>query len=246
MKSVAKAERLLSLLQTLRRHRYPVTGNRLSAELGISLRTLYRDIASLTARGAHIDGSPGIGYLLRPGFLLPPLMLTQEEIEALVLGARWVSRHADPSLQEAAMDLLAKVEAVLPAGLRQEMASSSLFVGPSQDAHMRDRELALIRKAIRTESKLTICYLDSANEETRRTVWPFALGYFDRSLILVAWCELRQDYRHFRSDRIRKFTTLPESYPRSRRSLLQEWQTQQGIPPAAPKPRAASRTTDRI
>jgi predicted DNA-binding transcriptional regulator YafY len=246
MKSAAKAERLLYLLQTLRRHRYPVKGKDLSAELGVSLRTLYRDIAALTAQGAHIDGSPGVGYLLRPGFLLPPLMLTQDEIEALVLGSRWVSRHADASLQEAATDLLAKVEAILPARLRHEMESSGLIVGPPQDAHMRDRELALIRKAIRAESKLNIRYLDLANVETNRSVWPFALAYFDRSLILAAWCELRHDYRHFRTDRIREITTLSERYPRPRRSLLQEWQTQQGIPQADSTPRAPSRTTDRI
>jgi predicted DNA-binding transcriptional regulator YafY len=246
VKSFAKAERLLHLLQTLRRHRYPVTGKDLSAELGVSLRTLYRDIAALAAQGAHIDGSPGIGYLLRPGFLLPPLMLTQEEIEALVLGSRWVSRHADSSLQEAATDLLAKVEAILPADLRQDMSSSGLIVGPPQDAPMRDRELALIRKAIRAESKLNIRYLDLADEETCRTVWPFALAYFDRALILAAWCELRQDYRHFRTDRIREITALSDRYPRNRRSLLQEWQTQQGIPRADAKSPAASRTADRI
>lgn len=246
MKSFAKAERLLHLLQTLRRHRYPVTGKDLAEELGVSLRTLYRDIAALSAQGAHIDGSPGVGYLLRPGFLLPPLMLTQEEIEALVLGSRWVSRNADPDLEDAAAGLLAKIEAVLPAELRREMESSGLLVGPGPDPPMRDRELALIRKAIRTESKLKIRYLDLEDEETRRTIWPFALAYFNRALILAAWCELRQGYRHFRTDRIREFSTLQERYPRSRRALLQEWQTQQGIPRPRSESPAASRTTDRI
>ncbi len=246
MKSFAKAERLLHLLQTLRRHRYPVTGKDLAEQLGVSLRTLYRDIAALSAQGAHIDGSPGIGYLLRPGFLLPPLMLTQEEIEALVLGSRWVSRNADPDLEEAAAGLLAKIEAVLPAALRQEMASSGLLVGPPQDPPMRDRELALIRKAIRTESKLKIRYLDMEDEETRRTIWPFALAYFNRALIVAAWCELRQGYRHFRTDRICEFSTLHVHYPRSRRTLLQEWQTQHGIPPPGSKSRASSSTADRI
>ena len=137
MKSLAKAERLLHLLQTLRRHRYPVTGNELSTELGVSLRTLYRDIAALTAQGAHIDGSPGVGYLLRPGFLLPPLMLTQEEIEALVLGSRWVSRNGDEELQAAAQDLLAKIESILPAELRQEIASSGLMIGPQRERRCR-------------------------------------------------------------------------------------------------------------
>ncbi len=251
MKSFAKAERLLHLLQTLRRHRYPVTGKDLAEELGVSLRTLYRDIAALSAQGAHIDGSPGVGYLLRPGFLLPPLMLTQEEIEALVLGSRWVSRNGDEDLQAAAQDLLAKIESILPAELRQDIASSGLMIGPPRDKPMPDRELASIRKAIRTQSKLKIRYLDSADEETLRTVWPFALAWFDGSLILAAWCELRQDYRHFRTDRICEFT-LKDRYPRSRTALLQEWQTQMGIAPSAsrrragPEQRSVSSTADRI
>jgi predicted DNA-binding transcriptional regulator YafY len=245
MKSRAKAERLLHLLQTLRRHRYPVVGKDLAEELGISLRTLYRDIAALAAQGANIDGSPGVGYLLRPGFLLPPLMLTQEEIEALVLGSRWVEQRGDPALQQAASDLLAKVESILPAELRQEMISSGLMIGPSPDKPMADRELALIRKAIRNESKLNMRYADMADEETSRTVWPFALGWFDHSLILAAWCELRQGYRHFRTDRIRQFTALAERYPRSRRALLQEWQANRGIPLEKTE-RKPMRTTDRI
>jgi predicted DNA-binding transcriptional regulator YafY len=239
MTHTAKAERLLRLLQTLRRHRYPVTGKTLSEELGVSLRTLYRDIAALAAQGAHVEGSPGVGYLLRPGFLLPPLMLTQEEIEALVLGSRWVSRNGDRDLQEAAVDLLAKVEAVLPANLREEMISSGLMVGPPRETPIGDRELAAIRKAIRAQSKLKMGYLDADDEETQRTVWPFALGYFNSSLILAAWCELRQDYRHFRIDRIQRFTALSEQYPRNRRSLLQEWQTKQGIPQAGLQRRPA-------
>lgn len=247
MKSLAKAERLLRLLQTLRRHRYPVLGKDLAEELGISLRTLYRDVAALVVQGAHIDGSPGVGYLMRPGFLLPPLMLTQEEVEALVLGSRWVSQRGDPVLQEAAADLLAKVEAILPSELRQEMASSGLLIGPtSEDTPMPDRDLALIRKAIRNESKLSMCYLDSSDEETRRVVWPFALGFFDHALILAAWCELRQDYRHFRTDRVRSFTVTAERYPRSRRTLLQEWEAKRGIPIAGSRRATPSRTADRI
>jgi predicted DNA-binding transcriptional regulator YafY len=247
MKSLAKAERLLCLLQTLRRHRYPVLGKDLAEELGISLRTLYRDVAALVAQGAHIDGSPGVGYLLRPGFLLPPLMLTQEEVEALVLGARWVKQRGDPVLQEAATDLLAKMEAVLPSELRQEMASSGLLIGPAAEyTPMPDRDLALIRKAIRSESKLSMCYIDSGDEETRRIVWPFALGFFDHALILAAWCELRQDYRHFRIDRIRAFTVTAERYPRSRRAMLQEWQANRGIPAAGSRKSSPSRTADRI
>jgi predicted DNA-binding transcriptional regulator YafY len=245
MNSSAKAERLLRLLQTLRRNRYPVTGKRLSDEFGISLRTLYRDIAALSAQGARIDGSPGIGYLLRPGFLLPPLMLTHEEIEALVLGSRWVARRADPELQEAAENLLTKIETVLPTNLRHELTDSGLLVGPARETPLNNRALALLRKAIRTESKLRIRYRDLAGEETLRTVWPFALGYFDHVLILAAWCELRQDYRHFRTDGVRESAMLEEKFPRNRVSLLQEWRVKHDIPsPGArstPRPATADR-----
>ncbi len=238
-------------MQMLRRQRYPVSGAELAEEAGISLRTLYRDIDALQNQGAHIDGSPGVGYFLRPGFMLPPLMLTQEEIEALVLGSRWVLRNGDPDLHAAAANLLAKVDAVLPAELRRSMDSSSLLVGPAREAPMRARELAVVRKAIRTESKLNIRYVDLADGETRRTVWPFALAYFDRALILAAWCELRQGYRHFRTDRIREFTLIDERYPRNRRTLLKEWQMQHGVPPSAvellvkPRTRAIPEWVDR-
>jgi predicted DNA-binding transcriptional regulator YafY len=230
-------------METLRRFRYPVKGAELAEEAGVSLRTLYRDIASLQAQGARIDGSPGLGYLMRPGFVLPPLMLSTEEVEALVLGSRWVKQHADPELQEAAADLLTKIEAVLPPEMRREMESSGLLVGPPRDTPMKQRELSQIRKAIRTESKLQIRYLDLGDEETRRTVWPFALAYFDQALILAAWCELRKDYRHFRTDRICEFNVAAEKYPRNRRVLLEEWRAQRGVAREEVKrrPRAADR-----
>jgi predicted DNA-binding transcriptional regulator YafY len=220
---MSRAERLLSLLEKLRLHRYPVRGEELARQAGVSLRTLYRDIALLQAQGAHIDGSPGVGYLLRPGFVLPPLMLTEEEIEALVLGSRWVSRHADADLQDAAVALLAKVEAVLPAGLRQQMASNGLLVPRGKLAPATQPHLPQFRKAIRAQLRLTLIYEDAAGAGTERTVWPFALAYFDDSLVLAAWCELRQDYRHFRTDRVRSFK-VGEPYARPRRALLTEWQ----------------------
>lgn len=232
-------------METLRRHRYPVKGCELAESLSVSLRTLYRDIAALQAQGARVEGSPGIGYLLRPGFVLPPLMLTYEEAEALVLGSRWVARNADEDLRRAADALLAKIEAVVPAELRQEMASSGLLVGPDRDLPMRDSDLARIRKAIRAQSKLAIRYIDLADEETSRTVWPFALAFFNRALILAVWCELRQDFRHFRTDRILEFKTLDERYPRNRRSLLDEWRARQTFSVSEGENSADSNTPDR-
>ena len=127
---MSRSERLFDLLQALRRHRRPVSGATLAAETGVSLRTLYRDIASLQAQGAHIEGEAGLGYVLKPGFMLPPMMFSAEEIEALVLGSRWVAKVADGKLATAASDALAKIAAVLPADLRDETDTSTLLVGP--------------------------------------------------------------------------------------------------------------------
>jgi predicted DNA-binding transcriptional regulator YafY len=235
---MSRAERLLSLLELLRRHRRPVSGAALAGSLGISLRTLYRDIASLQAQGAAIDGAPGFGYVLQPGFVLPPLMFTPDEIEALVLGSRWVAERADPRLGGAARQALAKIAAVLPAEARQLLDGASLLVGPAVDdapageLSAGDADLAGLRGAIRAEHKLELRYRDAQGRETVRSVWPIALGFFDRSRVLVAWCELRQALRHFRTDRITALTLTEQRYPRRRQVLLREWREAEGI--AAP------------
>src|SRR6266568_3284273 len=125
---MSRSQRLLDLIQVLRRHRRPVTGAVLAEDVGVSLRTLYRDIETLKAQGAHIDGEAGIGYVLRPGFMLPPLMFTEEEIEALVLGSRWVADRGDARLGEAGRNALAKVAAVLPPDLREALDASALLI----------------------------------------------------------------------------------------------------------------------
>jgi predicted DNA-binding transcriptional regulator YafY len=226
---MSRAERLLELMQVLRRHRRPVSGAMLARELGISLRTLYRDIASLQAQGAHIDGEPGMGYLLRPGFMLPPLMFSEEEIEALVLGSRWVADRADAELAAAARNLLAKIGAVLPADLRHELDSSALLVGPGAPLAAGDTDLPKIRRAIRAQRKVEVTYRDAKGGETRRTIWPFALGFFDRVRVVAAWCELRRDLRHFRTDRIIALEVSKVAYPRARQALLKEWRQIQRI-----------------
>jgi predicted DNA-binding transcriptional regulator YafY len=227
---LSRAQRLLSLIQILRRHHYPVAGAALASELEISIRTLYRDIATLQTQGADITGEPGMGYMLRPGFMLPPLMFSEEEIEALVLGSRWVAERTDGGLAGAARNALAKIAAVLPADLRQGIDTSTLMVGVGTPAPSGDAELSLIRKAIRAERKLAICYFDLNSVTTDRTVWPFALAYFDRARMLAAWCELRQSFRHFRTDRIASLEVLEERYPRRRQMLLKEWREAERIP----------------
>lgn len=225
---MSRSERLLDLVQTLRRHRRPVSGRALADELGVSIRTLYRDIATLQGQGAPIEGEAGLGYVLKPGFFLPPLMLDDEQIEALVLGARWVAKQPDARLAEAASDLLAKVAAVLPPDLRETLDATALMVGPRAEA-AEGIDLGAVRQAIRRERKLGFSYRDAGGVPSARTVWPFALGFFDKVRVLLAWCETRQDFRHFRVDRIEELEVTEDRYPRRRQALLKEWRESQGI-----------------
>lgn len=207
-----------------------MSGGALAGAVGVSLRTLYRDIDTLKAQGAHIDGEAGVGYVLRPGFMLPPLMFSEDEIEALVLGSRWVAERADAPLGDAARNALAKIAAVLPDDLRDSLDASSLLIGPGKPIPAGEAELPAIRNAIRTERKLRIDYADRNGAITERTIWPFALAFFDRVRVVVAWCELRQGYRHFRTDRIGALKALEKRYQRRRQALLKEWRALERIP----------------
>ena len=226
---MSRTERLLQLLQILRRHRYPVSGADLSRELGISLRSLYRDIATLQNQGAKIAGEAGVGYVLQPGFTLPPLMFSEEEIAAIALGSRWVAEQADHKLALAARDALAKIAAVLPAEAGLELQNSGLLIGPSSQNSGNDEQLRQIRQAVRKQHKLVLDYQDETGASSQRTIWPCALAFFDSLRVIVAWCELRQDFRHFRTDRIQNLHVSEATYPRSRQALLKEWREQQGI-----------------
>lgn len=226
---MSRTERLLDLLQLLRRHRFPVSGACLAQDLSVSLRTLYRDIATLQAQGAQIEGEPGLGYVLRPGFMLPPLMFSEDEIEAMVLGSRWVADRADTQLKLAAQNALAKISAVLPIELRTQLEASGLLVAPGEFAVSKDTDLILIRKAIRYEKKLQLVYKDLQDKDSQRTIWPLALGFFDKVRIIISWCELRQDFRHFRTDRILELTCIEARYPGRRQSLLKKWREMNNI-----------------
>jgi len=231
VETLSRTQRLFDLIQILRRHRYPISGKQLAIELEVSLRTLYRDIASLQAQGASIEGEPGLGYVLRPGFMLPPLMFSEEEIEALVLGSRWVARRTDKKLRLAATNVLAKISAVLPEDLRHQLEYSGLLIGPVKTAIEHDDEKeALIRHAIRKECKLQMTYIDVKGDASQRIIWPLALGFFEEVHVVVAWCELRLDFRHFRTDRITNLASLTIGYPKRRQILLKKWRDIHNIP----------------
>ncbi|GAB1578872.1 helix-turn-helix transcriptional regulator [Bordetella petrii] len=229
---MSRARRLFALIQLLRRHRYPVTGAALAAELGISLRTLYRDIGTLQEQGAQIEAEPGRGYLLRPGFVLPSLMFSEDEIEALVLGSRWVAdRRGDARLSAAACSALAKIAAVLPDELRAALDADIILAGAGAAVPIDAAVLPTLRQTIRAEQKLDIVYRDLQDIESARTIWPFALACFDHVWLVMAWCELRQAFRHFRADRIVSLAASGERYPRRRQVLLQAWRAAQAMAP---------------
>lgn len=227
---MSRTARLLDLMQILRRHRYPVSGDALANELGISLRTLYRDIATLQAQGAEIEGERGVGYVLKPGFLMPPLMFSEDEIEAIVLGSRWVAKRADEELQSAALNAIAKISAVLPIELRNQLEATGLLIAPGNVVKSKDADFVLIRKAMRLECKLHLQYQDFHDQTSERIIWPLALGFFDDVRVLVAWCELRNDFRHFRTDRIIELQMLHQTFLQRRQGLLKKWRSVHNIP----------------
>lgn len=224
---MSRSVRLLDLVQALRRRRHPVSGSALASELGVSLRTVYRDVATLVAQGAPIEGEAGLGYVLRPGFFLPPLMFTADEADALILGLRFVSQRAGNALGAAAEEALAKIVAVLPAELEAADRTSAFLAGPSRTPE--PTYLPILRRALQAEECLRLNYRDKAGRPTERVVWPIAIGFFDTAEVLVAWCETRADFRHFRLDRIAAAEPTGTRLPRRRRVLLAEWRLSQGL-----------------
>lgn len=225
---MARSARLLQLIDLLRRARLPQTGPALAQQLGVSLRTLYRDIATLRTQGAAIAGDPGVGYEMRPGFLLPPLMFTPDELEALLLGARWASHQADPELAQAASAALDRIRSALPLELRIEVDTSGLLVPPVCHSGAAEPWQTALRLAIRRQHKVLLHYTDEKGQPSERRVWPFAMAFFEQRRILAAWCELRQDFRHFRADRVRCVTDQGERYPGHRSALIERWSQQMG------------------
>ncbi len=226
---MSRSSRLFVLIDALRGYRRPVTAAKLADTLNVSVRTIYRDIQTLIEFGAPIEGEAGIGYLLRAGFFLPPLMFDEDELEALVLGARWVQQQGDASLAQAAASVLAKIATASPKDLRDQMANTSLWA-PNWTEAIAGDSVQLIRESIRHERKLLITYNDESGSATERTIWPIALAFIDEKRLLSAWCELREGFRHFRVDRISALTALEICYPIRRPELVKAWRDEQNIP----------------
>ncbi|MES2259791.1 MAG: YafY family protein [Pseudomonadota bacterium] len=226
---MSRAGRLFQLMDALRGNRRPVTAATLAQQLGVSERTIYRDIQTLVELGAPLQGEAGVGYMLRAGFFLPPLMFGADELEALVLGARWVRGQGDAALARAASSALAKIAAASPKDLRDDMAETSLWVPIGLDVNRDDAFVQPAREAIRRQHKLRICYGDEQGRASERIVWPFALAYFEGKRLLAAWCEMRGALRHFRIDRIRAADAIAERYPTPRHALLKTWRAENNI-----------------
>lgn len=220
--TMRRADRLFEIIQVLRRARRPVAAELIARELEVSKRTIYRDVAALVAQRVPIIGEAGVGYVLEEGFDMPPLMLTDEEVDAAVLGAQWVANRGEPELAQAALSLLAKIEVVVPERLRAFVLHPATSIAPGAPAAevVSSKEL---RAAIHAHRKLRITYKDGQGRTTDRVVWPVLIGYRETSRILAAWCELRQDFRYFRTDRMAAAEPLAEAIPERPAKLHARW-----------------------
>jgi predicted DNA-binding transcriptional regulator YafY len=225
-----RADRLFELIQILRRARTSLTAAQLAEKLEVTPRTVYRDVAALMAMRVPIEGAAGVGYIMRPGYDLPPLMFDQEEVEAIVVGLELLRRTGDKGLQAAAQRVAAKIGDVLPDPRVEELRDGrfvvSRFGAPEPDA----ADMRLIRAAVRDNRRLAIAYRDEKGSESERKLLPLAVIYFTDSTVLAAWCELRNDFRHFRADRIALCHDTGESFETQAATLRKAWNEQLIMP----------------
>ena len=221
-----RADRLFQIVQLLRRRRTVTTAKQIGQKLEISERTVYRDIRDLVLAGTPIDGEAGVGYRIRPGYDLPPLMFDREEIQALVLGARIVRQVGDPALARASESILSKVETVLPKELEPLLADTRLFATTRvRGSHAADA-LAVTREGLTSQRRIRMHYTDERGEATERTVRPLGVFFWGKTWTLAAWCEMRVGFRNFRLDRVGEATLLDrfeEEPGRTLRDLLAQY-----------------------
>ncbi|MDG2522806.1 YafY family protein [Caulobacter segnis] len=218
-----RAERLFQIIQILRRARGPITADAIAVELETSKRSVYRDIAALMGQRAPIRGEAGLGYVLEDGYDMPPLMLTPDEIEAAVLGAQWVAGRGDPALARAAEDLIAKIASAVPETLRPHVLEPAGRAFNSWNVQQDSIDMGQVRSSIRTGCKIVLDYRDEQGRPTQRTIWPVTVGYMETVRLLIAWCELREDFRTFRTDRVAGAQFLNERFPERPGVLRTKW-----------------------
>ena len=223
-----RADRLFDLIHLLRRARGAMTAAQLAETLEVTPRTVYRDIAALKSAGVPIDGAAGVGYIMRPGYDLPPLMFDREEVEAVAIGLQLLNRTGDQELQAAARRVAAKIANVLPQ-LRADELDDGRFVVSSFGAPTA-AEMGTLRTAVRDHRRLAIVYRDERERLTERTCLPLAVVYYIEVTVLAAWCELRDDFRHFRVDRIVACHETGDSFADLAPQLRQDWHARRGMP----------------
>ena len=216
-----RADRLFQIIQFLRTRRV-TTAAWLAERLEVSERTVYRDIKDLITSGVNIEGEAGVGYVVRRGFDLPPLMFTKEEISALALGASIVESWADPALATAAQSVLSKIETVLPDGMKDEFEQPRMFSLFSQMSPELSDRMATIRIAADTRNKIQLDYARADGQSSERIIWPLGLFFWGSLWTIGAWCELRQAFRIFRLDRIKGLTLLDDTFPAEKGRTLQD------------------------
>jgi predicted DNA-binding transcriptional regulator YafY len=221
-----RADRLFEIIQILRRSPRPISAQAIAEELETSKRSIYRDMAALMAQRVPISGEAGIGYVLGRGFDMPPLMLTADELDAAVLGASWVASRGEPELARAAQDLLAKIEATIPERLRPHLLQPATSVAPVREPPRETVRSAELRRAIRSGRKVALRYRDAEGAESERIIWPVLLGYRDSGRILAAWCESRQGFRYFRTERMAAAELLDERVPERPAALRARWRAE--------------------
>jgi len=217
------ANRLFQIIQILRRTSRPTTAAAIAAEIEVSRRTVYRDIAELIGQRVPIQGEAGLGYLLADDYEMPPLALTPEEAEALALGAQWVAQHPDPALARLAQDALSKIRFVLPEGSRLVLEDPTLGLRPVDTASQERPDTTPMRDALRRGRVMAFTYRSLEGKLSQRSVWPILLGYDEAHCLLIAWCEQRGAIRHFRAERMSEVRVLERKPSRPRRELLRIW-----------------------
>ncbi len=216
-----RADRLFQIIQFLRTRRV-TTAHWLAERLEVSERTIYRDIKDLILSGVNIEGEAGIGYVVRKGFDLPPLMFSEDEITALTLGARLVESWADTSLATAAQSALSKIETVLPDDLKSSLSNTLLFSPFTRISPEISTTMAEIRFAADMRRKVSLQYSDVNGNSSERIIWPLGMFFWGSVWTIGAWCELRNNFRIFRLDRINSLCVLDENYPQEKGKSLQD------------------------
>ena len=216
-----RADRLFQIIQFLRTRRV-TTASWLAERLEVSERTIYRDIKDLILSGVNIEGEAGVGYVVRRGFDLPPLMFSEDEISALTLGARIVESWADASLATAAQSALSKIETVLPDDLKSSLGNTLLFSPLTRLTPEISTTMAEIRFAADNRRKVSLQYSTATGKSSERIIWPLGLFFWGSVWTIGAWCELRNDFRIFRLDRVDTLCVLDEEYPLEKGKSLQD------------------------